>query len=694
MANETSTYLLQHQYNPVDWYPWSDEALARSKEEEKPILLSIGYAACHWCHVMEHESFEDKETALMMNEHFINIKVDREERTDLDEIYMKAVQLMTGHGGWPMTVFLTPDLKPIFAGTYFPPDDRHGMPSFKKILVGVSKAWEEKRDDVLKSAQEITDHLIKFESMGDLKSAIDVSSDDNEPFDFDLVLNAFGALYRYSDGVWGGIGSAPKFPQPFCLSLSLILGSNESVSEDIRNRAKDFFELTLNKMAFGGIHDHLAGGFARYSVDRKWLIPHFEKMLYDNALLCSVYYDAYRMTGNDYWREVASGILEFVERELTTEEGVFYSSLDADSEGKEGEFYVWTPDQIKECLGEADGEFIVKTFGVTDSGNFEEGKSVLNILKLPEEIAKDCEMSKDDFNSKVLELKKKLLSEREKRVRPGLDEKVLTSWNSLMVSALVSGYKAENKPSYLVRAQTAASFILDNLVKDSRVLRTWGKGKAKLNGYLDDYSYLVQALLDLKEVDSNPRWLDAAKELTDSMIKHFYDEKDGGFFYTASDHEKLVVRTKSHFDGAVPSGTSVAVRNLLRLAKIFDDNSYLEKVRTVFAIYAPLAEKRPEQFGNLLSALSNYLSKGREIVVILDSSKKPVEEAEMLLNEIHKRWFPNDVVLVADVANNQKGDVKLLEARSALDGSPTVYICENYTCKEPVVDIEKLASVL
>ena len=380
LSNESSTYLQQHAYNPVDWYPWTEEALEKSRSEEKPILLSIGYAACHWCHVMEHESFEDQETAQIMNDNFVNIKVDREERTDLDEIYMKAVQLMTGHGGWPMTVFLTPDLKPIFAGTYFPPTDKHGMPSFKKILTGVSKAWQQKREEVEKSAQEVTDHLIKFESLGDLKTAINIESTSSDE-DLKVAENAFGLIDKYSDKVWGGIGSSPKFPQPFCLDLALKLGASEKVSNKTKESASQFLELTLNKMAFGGIHDHLAGGFARYSVDRKWLIPHFEKMLYDNALLCSIYFDAYRQSKNVYWKEVAQNILEFVDNELTTNDGVFYSSLDADSEGIEGEFYVWTPAQIEECLDEEDAQFIIKTYGVTDSGNFEKGKSVLNILK-------------------------------------------------------------------------------------------------------------------------------------------------------------------------------------------------------------------------------------------------------------------------------------------------------------------------
>lgn len=690
LANETSTYLLQHANNPVDWYPWCEEALNKSKEENKPILLSIGYAACHWCHVMEHESFEDADTALIMNEQFVNIKVDREERTDLDEIYMKAVQLMTGHGGWPMTVFLTPELKPIFAGTYFPPDDRHGMPSFKKILLGVSRAWEEKREDVLKSADEITEHLVKFETIGDRKPAVDVSAEESS-FDLSTVESAFSTIYRYFDDVFGGIGSAPKFPQPFCLSLALKLLSMEKIEEDTKTKAREFIQLTLDKMAFGGIHDHFAGGFARYSVDRKWIIPHFEKMLYDNALLCSIYFTASKLMENKYWSEVASGIIEFVYRELTTDEGVFYSSLDADSDGVEGEFYVWTPDQIKEILDESDAEIIIKMFGITESGNFEEGKSNPNLLKEPAEYAKDFDMEQSQFLEKIDQLKSRLLSEREKRVRPGLDEKVLTSWNSLMISALVTGYKIDKNEKYLERAQKAASFILNVLVKDDRVLRTWGKGTAKLNGYLDDYSYLVQALLDLSEIDPDPKWLDKSIELTDSMLKYFWDEKNGGFFYTSSDHEKLVIRTKSHFDGAVPSGASVAASNLFRLSKITDNKDYDEKARTVIGIYNDIMAKRPEQFSNLLSTLCDMENNSREIVIMVDSKKDDWQEA---LFEIHQNCKASDIVLVSDAANNHKEDIKLLEGRNSQNGTYTVYVCENYTCKEPVSDIEKLRSVL
>lgn len=698
LVNETSTYLLQHAYNPVDWYPWSPEALDRSREEEKPILLSIGYSACHWCHVMEHESFEDAETAQLMNEEFVNIKVDREERTDLDEIYMKAVQLMTGHGGWPMTVFLTPELKPIFAGTYFPPDDRHGMPSFKKILTGVSRAWKEKRPDVLKSADEVTEHLRKFESMGDLKSAVDIPNNPDEgTFERKMLTEAFSRLYTHFDQVWGGIGSQPKFPQPFCLELAMRLLAAPDTDESSKKQAREFLTTSLDKMAFGGIHDHLGGGFARYSVDRKWLIPHFEKMLYDNALLSSIYFDAFRIEKNAYWLEVAEGILDFVNRELSTEDGAFYSSLDADSEGKEGEFYVWTPAQIRACLSEDDARLFMRAYGVVEGGNFEEGKSAVNILMSPEDLASDLEMTLQEFQKKSKEIRAILLAEREKRVRPGRDEKVLTSWNSLMISGFVAGYKATGSVAYKERAVKATRFIVDNLLKieseseKKTLLRTWGRGKAKLNGYLDDYAYFVQALLDLAEIDPEPLWLELALELTESSFERFYDEEAGGFFYTEDDQEDLVLRPRSHFDGSVPSGSSVTVSNLLRLHKITDREKYLKVSGIVFGIYGDIMLNRPEQFANLLSALDRYLDSGREIVLVSTENSSASQE---YLNKIHAGYRPNDVVVVSDATHKYGEELKLLEDRQPLNDKPTVYICENFACKEPVASLEKLAEVL
>lgn len=689
LINETSTYLLQHAYNPVDWYPWGTEALERARIEQRPILLSVGYAACHWCHVMEHESFEDAETAMVMNSKFINIKVDREERTDIDEIYMKAVQLMTGHGGWPMTVFLTPDLKPFFAGTYFPPVDKHGMPSFKKILFGISSAWEERRDEVLESASDVTHHLKMLE--------IGVGAENAEVEKADLFLNmdtisgAVARLISRFDAKWGGFGGAPKFPHTFSLMLAMryAIRTKEAKSSD-RIECRELVQTTLERMAMGGIHDHLAGGFARYSVDRQWLIPHFEKMLYDNALLCSTYLEAYLLTGRQYFKDVAEGILKFTSAELRTDNGAFYSSLDADSEGEEGKFYVWTPEQIKEVVGNDDGNWLCELYGVTSTGNFEHGTSALHYKKTPEELAKENHMSYDEFNAKLNPLREKLLAKRAERIRPGRDEKVLTSWNSLMISAYVDGYRVTGKSEYLDEAKTAANFIFDNLFQNGELLRTWGQGKAKLPGYLDDYSYFVQALLDLAGVDADPRWFITAIKLTDHMLAHFWDEENGGLYYTSDTHEELIVRPKNHFDGSVPSGASVALLNLLRLEKLTGEESYRESARTILRLYGEYLVKGPSEFANSLCALDFYLHPIKEVVVV----SEPGQDNSEVLSAIHGQFDPDKVVLVTNSESIKSLSSPLLDGRTAENGRPTVYICEKFTCKQPIVDANELRTSL
>ena len=686
LIHETSTYLLQHAYNPVDWYPWGSEALDKARKEEKPILLSVGYAACHWCHVMEHESFEDEKVAELMNKHFVNVKVDREERTDLDEIYMKAVQLMTGHGGWPMTVFLTPDLEPFFAGTYFPPAPRHGMPSFSNVIEGVSTAWKEKRADVVASASEITSHLKEMESLGRLAESSGQEGEHSADTLFDSMERLFGGF----DSKWGGFGTAPKFPHTFSLMLAMRVMNRADTSETRRLASKELVDTTLDRMAFGGMHDQIGGGFARYSVDRQWLVPHFEKMLYDNALLCQTYLEGYQLTGRDYWRRVAEGILEFVTRELRTEGGAYFSSLDADSEGEEGKFYVWKPEQIKDVLGEEDGDWYCQVFGVTESGNFEHGTSVLFLSESPEEIAGKLDMKVEDLWKKIEPLSAKLLEQRGRRVRPGRDEKVLTSWNSLMISAFVSAYRVSGKTSYLGEAKETAGFLLSNLMDGDRLMRTWGQGKAKLKGYLDDYSYFIQALLDLASVDPDRRWFDTAVSLADDMLEQFTDEENGGFYFTSNDEEERLLRPKTHFDGSVPSATSVAVTCLLRLGMLTGSDKYTETAKKVFDLYGPLLGKAPDQFANLLCALDFHLSANREIALIVPDSTE-FKETLMALNS---GFQPYQVLLVAEENVAHEAQSPLLENRKCENGQPTVYVCENFTCSAPISDIEKLKSTL
>lgn len=684
LINETSTYLLQHAHNPVDWYPWGPEAIARAKSEDKPILLSVGYAACHWCHVMEHESFEDVPTARMMNANFVNIKVDREERTDIDEIYMKAVQLMTGHGGWPMTVFLTPDLKPFFGGTYFPKEPRQGMPAFTQLLAALSEAWRDRRSEVEESSGSVTEHLKMLDSLnarseGKLAPAQAIRKD--------YLQDAADRLLDVFDHRFGGFGNAPKFPHTFNINLSLrCIDHLVEKSPSAKEAHKELVTTTLDRMAMGGIYDQIGGGFARYSVDRQWLIPHFEKMLYDNALMCQTYIDGYRLLGRRYWLDIAEGILGFVDRELKTEEGAFYSSLDADSEGVEGKFYVFTPAQIKEIVGTTDGDWLCEVYGVTQTGNFEHGTSALHFAKTPEEIARDYGMSVEAFFDRLRPLNEVLLQARECRIRPGRDEKVLTSWNSLMISAYVAGYVATGKESYLETAKTCALFILNKLVKDGRLLRTYGKGKAKLNGYLEDYAFFVQALLDLASADPDARWLAHACKLSNVMLERFNDAEEGGLYFTSDDHEQLVTRPRSHFDGAVPSGTSVATMNLIRLGRITGHDPYILRAQALLLLYAPFFRKLPDQFGNLLCAADLFIHPDQEVAIVSTDFGNDLKE---MIFCAHNGYRPNQLVVVSRPTNAYK----LLENRTPLSGKATAYICKNFACQKPTTSAEDLLPV-
>ena len=501
------------------------------------------------------------------------------------------------------------------------------------------------------------------------------------------IDGAIDKLIKIFDHQWGGFGSAPKFPHTFSLSLAMRYCSPGAPgSRPRQEECREIVTTTLDRMAYGGMHDQVGGGFARYSVDRQWLVPHFEKMLYDNALLCQTYLDGYRLTGRKYWAQVAGGILEFVLRELTTEDGAFYSSLDADSEGEEGKFYVWDQDQVKAVLG-PEGDWFNEMFGVTTHGNFEHGKSVLHLVKAPEQLAESGKMSVDDFWLKLQKLFKKLLQEREKRVRPGRDEKVLTSWNSLMISACVDGYSVLREPRYLEAAKRAADFILTNLVTSGRLLRTWGHGKAKLNGYVDDYSYFVQALLDLASVDTDPKWLEQAQKFTKLMLEQFWDSENGGLFYTGKDHEQLVTRPKSHYDGAIPSGTSVATFDLLRLAKLMDDSDYRKRAEEILKLYSPNMAKVPDQFSNFLCAIDFYKAKDLEIACIIPNAA--TDEAREMIYAIYSRYFPNKVVLCGSGADDHREN-PLLMGRSAIDDKPAVYMCQNYSCDAPTTSVKDL----
>jgi uncharacterized protein YyaL (SSP411 family) len=680
LANETSTYLLQHANNPVDWYPWSEEALTRAREEIKPILLSVGYSACHWCHVMEHESFEDEATAELMNELFVNIKVDREERPDIDEIYMKAVQLLTGHGGWPMTVFLTPDLKPFYAGTYFPPVDRHGMPSFRRLMASVHKAWKDQRENVLEGADEITERLSLFDQVPKGDTALNGAV-------MDQAIEHFSHLL---DRTWGGFSpTGPKFPS--CGIIDLALRRAMRADEPIKRLALEMINKNLDQMAYGGIHDHLGGGFARYCVDKHWTVPHFEKMLYDNALLCRNYLDGYLLSGRNLWRRVAADLLDFVLREMTAPEGPFYCSLDADSEGEEGKFYVWTPTEVKKELGEAGGKWFCEVFSITDGGNFEHGASVPRFSAELDELCRKFNLTEEEFWNKADPLREQLLAARGQRIRPGRDEKILTSWSSLMISAFASGYGVLRDERYLHSARKAAAFILDSMWKEGVLYRTYGRGQTKLKGYLDDYAYFLQALVDLAATDLDPRWLSSAIDLSDSLITQFHDTADGGFFYTSHDHEKLITRTRIFLDSSVPAPTSVAAFALLRLGVLTGREQYTRLAVDVMRLYGKAMEKTYFQFASLLSAVDFHLARKLEIAIIADG-KKP-DWSEMLM-AVHSTYLPNAAMVVGEPQNGTQSLSPLLQSRALVDGKTTVYVCQNYTCDKPLTDVGAIKSRL
>ncbi len=550
LAGETSPYLLQHAHNPVDWFPWGPEALAKAKAEEKPIFLSIGYSACHWCHVMERESFENPDIAAIMNERYVNIKVDREERPDLDNLYMAAVQALTGHGGWPMSVFLTPDLEPFYGGTYYPPTDSRGMPGFPRVLLSVERAWNERRDEILGAAGEMTSQL---------RSAGSIPASGGE-LDATLLDGAAKALGRAFEPIHGGFGSSPKFPHP--MDLRVLLREHARTGDQ---HALHMVTHTLDKMARGGIYDHLGGGFARYSTDEQWLAPHFEKMLYDNALLSTVYLEAFQVTGNSEYATIARETMDYILERMTSPDGPFYATEDADSEGVEGKFYVWSLDEIQQVLGSERAVEFVSIYDVTERGNWEHA-NILNLPRPIEQAAKALGRDPAELRSDLASDRAKLLEARSKRIPPGKDTKVLTSWNGLMLGPLAEGSLILDEPRYAQAAEKAAGFLLDTMrTVDGRLLHSYKDQQAKFNGYLDDYTHFIDGLTRLFEVTGRQRWIEAAIELAEVMIDEFHDAEGGGFYYVGKSHEQLIVRQKDAYDNATPSGNAMAATVLARL---------------------------------------------------------------------------------------------------------------------------------
>ncbi|MCZ6789369.1 MAG: thioredoxin domain-containing protein [Chloroflexi bacterium] len=676
LIHESSPYLLQHADNPVDWYAWGEEALGRAKEEDRPILLSIGYSACHWCHVMEHESFEDPEIAGLMNESFVNIKVDREERPDLDSIYMQAVVSMTGHGGWPMTMFLTPDLKPFFGGTYFPPEDRHGMPGFRRVIEAVAEMYRTRRAEVTKAGEQL---LARLQQQAAPHQA-------QEPLTADALSQAYDGVASGFDHVHGGLGDAPKFPQ--AMAFEFLLRYHARTGEQ---QALDMVEDTLRQMARGGIYDQVGGGFHRYSTDEAWLVPHFEKMLYDNALLSRLYTHAYQATGRDDYARVARETFDYVLREMTGPEGGFYSTQDADSEGVEGKFFLWTPQEIDAVLGEERGRLVRRYYGVTEEGNFE-GANILHVPHEPEEAARQMGMSPEELASAMREANARLLTARGQRVAPARDEKVLTAWNGMMLRSFAEAAVVFDSEEYRRAAVANATFVLERLRVDGRLLRTYKDGTAKLKGYLEDYSMLIDGLLALYEATFQERWLQEARGLADSMIRLFWDKGQNVLFDTGSDHEELLVRPRATSDNAMPSGGSVAAEVLLRLAVFTGEGDYASRAATELRSVAELMSRYPTGFGNWLCALDFYLAAPKEIAVVGPRSD-PGTRA--LLEAVFGRYLPNRVVAGREVAGPvADGEIPLLQGKTMVDGKPTAYVCEHYACQAPVTDAEALAAQL
>jgi uncharacterized protein YyaL (SSP411 family) len=655
LARETSPYLLQHRDNPVDWLPWGDDALRRARDEDRPLLVSIGYSACHWCHVMERESFEDADTAALMNERFVCVKVDREERPDVDAVYMEAVQLMTGQGGWPLNVFVTPDQVPFYGGTYFPPAPRYGMPSWRQVLAAVAEAWEQRRDEIREQGERMASRL----------GGASLLEPSAEPMRAEALDEAVAALRTQFDSVDGGWGPAPKFPQA-------------SVLEFLLRRGETSMSLfTLRSMAGGGIYDQVGGGFARYSVDATWTVPHFEKMLYDNALLARAYLHGYQLSGDELLRRTAEETLEWALREMRAPDGGFSSALDADSEGVEGKFSVWTVDELREALG-PDAPVAIAWFGATPQGNFAE---------LPGANVLESRGPEPDAETRA-RIRARLLEARERRVRPGLDDKRLAAWNALMISALADAGAVLDRPDLLDAARETAAFVLERMRDDrGRLLRTFNAGEARLGAYLEDHAFLLEALLTLHEATFEERWFVEARALADTIIQRFADPERGGFFSTADDHEALVARRKDLEDSPIPSGGSAAAFGLLRLAALTGEHEYERHAEAHLRLLHELAPRHPAAFGHLLQALDFRLGPTRELALAGDA-----EGIRELAAVVRERPRPHLVVTAGP--GGDEGAVALMRGRVPVGGRTAAYLCEGFACRRPVTDPGELRALL
>ena len=681
LAGETSPYLLQHADNPVDWRPWGDEAIGLARREDKPILVSIGYSACHWCHVMAHESFENEEIASLMNDLFVCVKVDREERPDVDEIYMTSVQMMTGQGGWPLNVFLTPDLRPFFGGTYFPPERRYGRSSWPEVLKAVAEAYRLRRDDVEKTAGELAEQIHRHGNRP--------GGGEEHLLGPAVIDRALSAMNRSFDETHGGFGAAPKFPRTVDLSLILRRFAKTKDVEQLR-----MVTVSLDNMAAGGMYDQIGGGFHRYSTDERWLVPHFEKMLYDNALLARLYAEAYQVTRHAGYARVASEILDFVEREMTSPDGGFYSAFDADSEGHEGKFYVWTAAEVEAVLGPDDARHFGRMYDVDEGGNFE-GKSIPHQVKSPEQMASIAGIDGETFKTRRKEWLRKLYEARSKRVRPGLDDKILADWNGLMISACARGGRILEEPRYVAMGRAAADFVLAKMDGGAELYHSCRDGRAGVIGMLDDYAFFIAGLLDLWEATFEPRWLLEARRLQEIQDGLLWDRASAGYFMAKAAPDVLV-RMKSGHDGATPGGNAVSALNILRLGRLTGEPGYEQRATALMKQFMPPAEQAPQSYAQLLIALDYALSPSREIVIVGEPGSEAVES---LVRVVWERFLPGAVVagVAADAAGVAAGPLSaypLAEGRSMVEGKPAAYVCEGYACKLPATSADELRAAL
>ena len=670
LINETSPYLLQHAHNPVNWYAWNEESLKKAKDENKPIFLSVGYSACHWCHVMAHESFENEDVAKFMNENFVNIKVDREERPDIDDIYQKVCQIATGQGGWPLSIFLTPDQKPFYVGTYFPVLDSYGRPGFGSITRQLALAWKEKPKDIERSAENFLGTLQKTENVQIPSTLEKVILDE-------AAMN----LFQLGDSSYGGFGSAPKFPNAANISFLFRYAKLTGLT-----KFNEFALKTLSKMAKGGIFDQIGGGFHRYSTDARWLVPHFEKMLYDNALIPVNYVEAYQITKDPFYLEVLNKTLDYVLREMTANNGGFFSAYDADSEGVEGKFYVWKKSDIKEILG-SDADVFCLYYDVTDGGNWEGNNILCNNIQLSA-VSFHFGIPEDKIKEILASCSEKLLNARSKRVAPGLDDKILTSWNSLMITAFAKGYRVTYNTQYLDAAKKCVSFIESNLLEGDKLLRTYKNNIAKIDGYLEDYSYFANALLDVFEIDPESKYLELALKLGHYLVDHFWDSKSSSFFMTSDNHEKLIIRPKSNYDLSLPSGNSVSCFVMLKLFHLTEQEKFLQIATQIRESQAQIAAENPFGFGYLLNTIFTYMQKPTEITII------NTENAE-ICKFLNHTFLPESILVTISNQTQLENLAKFpFFAGKTFSEKTSVFVCKDFTCSLPLQSTAEITSYL